>query len=114
MGNTERRYESLVRRVAVPAVVIAFTLPPPVFQGPPLGGPDAPPSPIGPSPPLGRELPRVPVVIRGTAGDDVLTGTAGDDLIEGDAGNDLIDGAGGDDRLLGGPGDDTLLGGSGD
>jgi hypothetical protein len=102
-------HERWVRRAVVPTVVLALTLPPPVFQGPPLGGPDAPPSPIGPSPPLGREFPRVPVVIRGTAGDDVLTGTAGDDLLLGGSGDDRLSGGAGRDHVYGGPGHDRLI-----
>jgi Ca2+-binding RTX toxin-like protein len=54
-----------------------------------------------------------PLVLTGTAGDEMLTGGAGNDTISGGAGNDLLFGGRGDDLLLGGPGDDTLVGGAG-
>lgn len=54
-----------------------------------------------------------PLVLTGTAGDEMLTGRAGNDTISGGAGNDLLFGGRGDDLLLGGPGNDTLVGGPG-
>lgn len=54
-----------------------------------------------------------PLVLTGTAGDEMLTGGAGNDTISGGAGNDLLFGGHGDDLLLGGTGNDTLVGGAG-
>jgi hypothetical protein len=49
-----------------------------------------------------------PVVIQGTARDDLLVGTTAAERIEGGAGDDTIRGGGGHDTLLGGAGDDRI------
>jgi hypothetical protein len=56
---------------------------------------------------------RLPVLMDGGAGDDVLVGGGGDDLLLGGAGNDVLLGGGGDDVLIGGAGRDQLVGGAG-
>jgi Ca2+-binding RTX toxin-like protein len=56
---------------------------------------------------------KVPVTMRGGAGDDVLAGGAGDDKLIGSFGRDRLDGGQGDDLLIGGEGNDILLGGPG-
>lgn len=65
---------------------------------------------------------KVPVTLRGGAGDDVLFGGRGPDKLIGGFGADRLNGGGGgdiilggeaNDRLVGGPGDDTLRGGYG-
>jgi Ca2+-binding RTX toxin-like protein len=53
---------------------------------------------------------RVPVVMAGGAGDDVLSGGRGHDLLLGGDGDDKIWGGGGHDVLLGGAGVDLLRG----
>ncbi len=73
-----------------------------------------------------------PLVLTGSAGDEILAGQAGEDMIDGAAGDDQIGGrdgadtllgndgrddlhgADGNDSLFGGAEDDTLYGGSGD
>jgi Ca2+-binding RTX toxin-like protein len=54
---------------------------------------------------------RLVLIVRGTAGDDVLVGTANPDILYGDAGNDTLDG--GSDPVYAETGD-ILHGGSGD
>lgn len=49
-----------------------------------------------------------PLVIKGTAGDDLLTGTAANEHILGGAGNDTLVGGGGHDTLDGGAGNDRI------
>lgn len=56
---------------------------------------------------------KVPVTMRGGAGDDVLIGGSGNDKLIGGAGNDRLVGRGGEDLLAGGPGDDVHIGGPG-
>jgi agmatine deiminase len=56
---------------------------------------------------------KVPTVIRGDQGNDVLVGGSGNDLIYGGTGNDELLGEAGDDRLYGEDGDDYLEGGQG-
>lgn len=56
---------------------------------------------------------RVPMVVWGGSGNDVLIGGDGNDLLQGNAGNDRLEGRGGDDRLYGNEGNDRLLGGAG-
>lgn len=52
--------------------------------------------------------------VRGGAGNDTLQGRSGDDELRGGSGRDLLTGADGQDALFGGNGGDTLKGGSGD
>ncbi len=52
-------------------------------------------------------------IIRGGIGADTLSGAAGDDRLEGRNGADTLDGGGGADALHGGSGRDTLIGGDG-
>lgn len=61
------------------------------------------------------EAPRTPVadaepriLIKGTAGDDLLVGTSADEHIVGGDGNDTLRGGGGHDLLEGGAGDDVI------
>ncbi|MFC3123592.1 M10 family metallopeptidase C-terminal domain-containing protein [Pseudoroseomonas globiformis] len=54
-----------------------------------------------------------PLVLTGTATDDVLTGRGNSDIIRGLQGNDMLRGLGGDDLLYGNEGDDILDGGDG-
>ncbi|HKA06170.1 MAG TPA: peroxidase family protein, partial [Gemmataceae bacterium] len=55
-----------------------------------------------------------PVVLGGTANNDILIAGASDqDTIYGDGGNDRIDGGAGDDHMLGGAGDDIITSGGG-
>ena len=56
----------------------------------------------------------VPLVLNGTAGDDVLVGGHLDDKLYGGDGNDKLDGRDGNDVLYGGAGNDTLQGDSND
>lgn len=56
----------------------------------------------------------VPLLIEGTARDDVMHGSDMDDRIDGGAGDDHMYGAAGNDALAGGPGADGLNGGTGD
>lgn len=56
---------------------------------------------------------KVPVVLRGGAGNDMLVGGSGDDFLYGEDGNDIILGGGGNDTIAGGNDDDTILGGDG-
>lgn len=53
--------------------------------------------------------PEVPLVVRGTAGNDTLDGGGLNDQLFGRAGNDLIDGAHGRDIMSGGAGDDIFV-----
>lgn len=55
-----------------------------------------------------------PLLINGTAKDDVLTGGSSDDTLNGFQGNDNLSGMDGNDVLNGGVGNDTLYGGQGD
>lgn len=56
-----------------------------------------------------------PIVVAGSAGDDILTGRVdSDDLMYAYAGNDTLYGDGGDDTLYGGDGNDVLRGGADD
>ena len=57
---------------------------------------------------------RGPVIIEGTASDDVIIGSRGDDVIHGNGGDDLICGGDGADDISGGTGDDTIFGERGD
>jgi Ca2+-binding RTX toxin-like protein len=66
---------------------------------------------------------RGPVIINGTAADEVIIGSRGDDSINGGGGQDIICGGAGADNIKGGAdagrifgesGDDTLSGGGGD
>lgn len=57
---------------------------------------------------------KVPVTMRGGAGDDILIGGSAADKLIGGRGNDRLIGGRGDDQLYGGPGDDVLVGGPGD
>lgn len=50
---------------------------------------------------------KVPAILRGGAGDDMLTGGGGDDTLEGNAGQDILNGGIGSDILVGGSEDDT-------
>src|SRR5262245_6754655 len=55
-----------------------------------------------------------PVVLGGTAADDILIAGASDaDTVYGDAGNDTLNGGAGDDVVFGGAGDDVILSGGG-
>lgn len=54
-----------------------------------------------------------PLVVVGTAGDDVLTGGDFDDEVRGLGGNDTLSGGAGNDLLTGGDGDDVILGDEG-
>ena len=56
---------------------------------------------------------KVPVTMRGGAGDDTLIGGSAADRLVGGRGNDHLIGGRGDDQLYGGPGDDVLVGGPG-
>jgi len=56
---------------------------------------------------------KVPVTMRGGAGDDVLRGGMAADKLIGGAGDDKLIGWRGADVLYGGPGDDLLVGGPG-
>ncbi len=56
---------------------------------------------------------RVPVTLRGGAGDDVLFGGGGPDKLIGGNGGDRLYGGRGDDLLLGGEGNDQLISGPG-
>ena len=55
----------------------------------------------------------MPLIVTGTAGNDVLPGSDGLDRLEGLAGNDTLNASQGDDTLDGGDGDDTLYDGFG-
>lgn len=57
---------------------------------------------------------KVPLVLDGGAGNDLLVGGAGNDVLLGGAGDDDLQGAGGNDLLEGGSGHDSLYGGLGD
>lgn len=66
--------------------------------------------------PLSDDLPAapdVPVLLSGTAGDDVLNGTGAADTLRGGDGHDILSGGAGDDRLSGGAGADVLDGADG-
>jgi hypothetical protein len=54
------------------------------------------------------EVATTPLVIKGTAGDDLLVGTAANEHILGGAGNDTLQGGGGHDTLDGGAGNDRI------
>src|SRR5215510_4504726 len=55
-----------------------------------------------------------PVVLGGTAGNDILIAGASDaDTVYGDAGNDTLNGGAGDDVVFGGAGDDVIYSGGG-
>src|SRR5262249_17296891 len=54
-----------------------------------------------------------PLVLGGTAGNDILISGDGDDTLYGDAGNDRLDGGAGDDTVRGGAGDDIITSGGG-
>ena len=55
-----------------------------------------------------------PVVLGGTANNDIIIAGASDqDTIYGDAGNDRLDGSAGDDHVFGGDGDDIITSGGG-
>lgn len=54
-----------------------------------------------------------PVLLTGTAGNDVLPGTAGEDIIDGGDGNDILFARGSGDTVKGGLGDDKIGGGEG-
>src|SRR5262249_37592778 len=55
-----------------------------------------------------------PVVLGGTAGNDILIAGASDqDTLYGDAGNDRLNGGAGDDTMFGGDGDDIITSGGG-
>src|SRR5215467_12084697 len=55
-----------------------------------------------------------PVVLGGTAGNDIIIAGASDqDTIYGDGGNDRLDGGNGDDHVFGGAGDDIITSGGG-
>src|SRR5262245_885065 len=55
-----------------------------------------------------------PVVLGGTAANDIIIAGASDqDTIYGDAGNDRLDGSAGDDHVFGGDGDDIITSGGG-
>src|SRR5262245_7674754 len=55
-----------------------------------------------------------PVVLGGTAGNDIIiAGASEQDPIYGDAGNDRLDGSAGDDHVFGGDGDDIITSGGG-
>src|SRR5262245_49212870 len=55
-----------------------------------------------------------PVVLGGTAANDIIIAGASDqDTIYGDAGNDRLDGGAGDDHVFGGTGDDIITSGGG-
>jgi hypothetical protein len=56
---------------------------------------------------------KVPVTLRGGAGDDVLFGGSGPDKLIGGYGSDRLHGGRGDDLLLGGEGNDRLVSGPG-
>ena|GEM_PF-3371485 len=56
---------------------------------------------------------KVPMVLNGGAGRDMLVGAAGPDVIRGGSENDYLSGSGGNDRLYGDGGTDALLGGHG-
>ncbi|MFN4129756.1 MAG: calcium-binding protein [Paracoccaceae bacterium] len=67
--------------------------------------------------PVSDDLPdpvEAPVVLTGTAADNILSSGAGNDRLSGGAGNDQLIGRSGDDRLAGGSGRDHLDGGEGD
>lgn len=53
--------------------------------------------------------PATPVIVVGTAGNDVLIGGSGNDILIGGAGNDVLDGGAGADLMLGGSGNDTFV-----
>jgi hypothetical protein len=57
---------------------------------------------------------RIPAILRGGLGSDVIRGGRGDDAIRGDAGRDTLAGWSGDDIVRGGPGADGLIGFGGD
>ena len=54
-----------------------------------------------------------PLILSGTAGNDVTFGEAGNDRLFGNAGNDQLSGEDGNDILRGGQGNDILIGGAG-
>jgi Ca2+-binding RTX toxin-like protein len=55
-----------------------------------------------------------PVVLGGTAGNDILIAGASDqDTVYGDGGNDTLNGGAGDDNVFGGAGDDIIFSGGG-
>lgn len=56
---------------------------------------------------------KVPMILNGGAGRDMLVGAAGPDVIRGGSENDQLSGSGGDDRLYGDGGNDALWGGHG-
>ncbi len=56
---------------------------------------------------------KIPVTLRGGAGNDLLVGGSGDDSLFGGAGADKLLGHLGNDLLNGGPGEDELFGGAG-
>ena len=53
---------------------------------------------------------KLPSLITGTSGDDVLRGTSGDDTIDALGGNDTVYAAAGNDTVMGGDGNDVLYG----
>ena len=53
--------------------------------------------------------PAAPIVINGTAGNDVLKGTQFADSLTGDNGNDVLDGDNGNDIMAGGAGNDIYI-----
>lgn len=55
-----------------------------------------------------------PLILLGSASNDILQGAGGDDTLEGKGGNDVLYGFIGNDSLLGGGGADYLYGGKGD
>jgi Ca2+-binding RTX toxin-like protein len=66
------------------------------------------------SPGLDASHEKGPVLINGTADDDVIIGSKGDDGINGNGGEDLICGGAGADDIAGGDANDRIFGESGD
>ena len=56
---------------------------------------------------------RIPVLVRGGAGNDTITTGAGRDTIYGGNGDDQLTGGGGRDYIVGGNGNDSIIGGAG-
>jgi uncharacterized protein (TIGR03118 family) len=57
---------------------------------------------------------RIPTLLDGGAGNDLVTGGSGNNILLGGLGSDFLVGLGGRDILIGGDGRDVLLGGGGD
>jgi Ca2+-binding RTX toxin-like protein len=62
---------------------------------------------------LNWQSPYTPLLLQGTASDDVLLGLFANDSLHGDAGSDVLTGNRGDDELYGDAGDDLLQGDEG-